>query len=235
MSIAVRNGMDDCLPALRLACAGVAMTGTSDAAEYPPCVIRWPSDDARPAAMELALTRREKGLGAEAPRRQMMRMDIVSIPGSRILEIARIAFATPDVDFLCFGESDQPSPASAHAAAVAALDAGATRYPDVRGLPELRCGARRLSDAAACAAGGGRAHPDHRLRHDRGFRRAGGDGARRRSRGSAQPLLAERRQRGAAAWRAGGRTGPDRIARRRVPAWTSTGWTRCSRARAPSS
>ncbi len=49
-----------------------------------------------------------------------------------------VAFATPDVDFLCFGESDQPSPASAHAAAVAALDAGITRYPDVRGLPELR-------------------------------------------------------------------------------------------------
>lgn len=65
-------------------------------------------------------------------------MDIVSIPGSRILEIARVAFATPDVDFLCFGESDQPSPASAHVAAVAALAAGATRYPDVRGLPELR-------------------------------------------------------------------------------------------------
>ena len=67
-----------------------------------------------------------------------MRMDIVSIPGSRILEIARVAFATPDVDFLCFGESDQPSPASAHAAAIAALDAGITRYPDVRGLAELR-------------------------------------------------------------------------------------------------
>jgi aspartate/methionine/tyrosine aminotransferase len=65
-------------------------------------------------------------------------MDIVSIPGSRILEIARTAFATPDVDFLCFGESDQGSPASAHAAAIAALDAGATRYPDVRGVPELR-------------------------------------------------------------------------------------------------
>ncbi len=65
-------------------------------------------------------------------------MDIVSIPGSRILELARIAFATPDVDFLCFGESDQPSPASACAAAVAALDARGTRYPDVRGLPELR-------------------------------------------------------------------------------------------------
>jgi len=65
-------------------------------------------------------------------------MDIVSIPGSRILEIAKVAFANPDVDFLCFGESDQPSPAAAHAAATAALDAGATRYPDVRGLPELR-------------------------------------------------------------------------------------------------
>jgi len=68
----------------------------------------------------------------------MMQMDIVSIPGSRILDIARIAFATPDTDFLCFGESDQPTPASAHAAAIRALDAGATRYPDVRGLPELR-------------------------------------------------------------------------------------------------
>ena len=35
----------------------------------------------------------------------MMRMDIVRIPGSRIVEISRVAFATPDVDFLCFGES----------------------------------------------------------------------------------------------------------------------------------
>jgi aspartate/methionine/tyrosine aminotransferase len=68
----------------------------------------------------------------------MVRMDIVRIPGSRILEIAKLAFATPGIDLLCFGESDQPSPASAHAAAIAALDAGATRYPDVRGLPELR-------------------------------------------------------------------------------------------------
>ncbi len=68
----------------------------------------------------------------------MMRMDIVSIPGSRILEIALVAFATPDVDFLCFGESDQPSPAAAHSAAIAALNAGNTRYADVRGLPELR-------------------------------------------------------------------------------------------------
>jgi aspartate aminotransferase len=68
----------------------------------------------------------------------MMRMDIISIPGSKILEIAKLAFPLPDVDFLCFGESDQPSPASAHTAAIAALAAGATRYSDVRGLPELR-------------------------------------------------------------------------------------------------
>jgi aspartate aminotransferase len=68
----------------------------------------------------------------------MLQMDIISIPGSRIIEISRVAFATPDVDLLCFGESDQPSPASAHAAAIAALDAGDTRYSDVRGLQELR-------------------------------------------------------------------------------------------------
>ncbi|HTI84434.1 MAG TPA: pyridoxal phosphate-dependent aminotransferase [Acetobacteraceae bacterium] len=65
-------------------------------------------------------------------------MDIIRIPGSRILDIAKIAFATPDVDFLCFGESDQPSPDVAHAAAVASLAAGETRYSDVRGLPALR-------------------------------------------------------------------------------------------------
>ena len=65
-------------------------------------------------------------------------MDLVQIPGSGIFEIAKLAFSTPDVDFLCFGESDQPSPAVAHAAAVAALDAGETKYIDVRGLPSLR-------------------------------------------------------------------------------------------------
>jgi aspartate/methionine/tyrosine aminotransferase len=65
-------------------------------------------------------------------------MDIIGIPGSRIVEVARLAFATPDVDFLCFGESDQPSPESARDAAIAALRAGETRYPDVRGVQELR-------------------------------------------------------------------------------------------------
>ena len=65
-------------------------------------------------------------------------MDLTVIPGSRIVEVARLAFTTPDVDFLCFGESDQPSPAVARRAAIKALEDGETRYPDVRGLPALR-------------------------------------------------------------------------------------------------
>jgi aspartate/methionine/tyrosine aminotransferase len=65
-------------------------------------------------------------------------MDLTVIPGSRIVEVARLAFTTPDVDFLCFGESDQPSPAVARDAAVQALKDGKTLYPDVRGLPVLR-------------------------------------------------------------------------------------------------
>jgi len=66
--------------------------------------------------------------------------DIAAFPGSKILAVARVAFATEGVDFLCFGESDYPSPASAHTAISAALAAGDTRYPDVRGLPALRHG-----------------------------------------------------------------------------------------------
>jgi aspartate/methionine/tyrosine aminotransferase len=68
----------------------------------------------------------------------MNAMDLTLIAGSRIVEVARLAFATPDVDFLCFGESDQPSPESARLAAVQALADGETRYPDVRGLAALR-------------------------------------------------------------------------------------------------
>jgi len=79
-------------------------------------------------------------------------MDITPIPGSRIVEVARLAFATPDVDFLCFGESDQPSPAGARDAAIEALRASDTRYPDVRGLPALR-------DALATYLSNLHAHP----------------------------------------------------------------------------
>jgi aspartate/methionine/tyrosine aminotransferase len=67
-----------------------------------------------------------------------MIFDINQIPASKIVEISRIAFSTPDLDFLCFGESDQPSPTAARDAAITALQAGETRYTDVRGLPALR-------------------------------------------------------------------------------------------------
>ncbi|MDQ2763812.1 MAG: aminotransferase class I/II-fold pyridoxal phosphate-dependent enzyme [Pseudomonadota bacterium] len=66
------------------------------------------------------------------------RMDLTVIPGSRIVEVARLAFATPDVDLLCFGESDQSSPPIARQAAMQALSDDDTRYPDVRGAPGLR-------------------------------------------------------------------------------------------------
>jgi aspartate aminotransferase len=65
-------------------------------------------------------------------------MDLIHIPGSRIVEVGKLAWATPDVDILAFGESDQPSPFAAHAAAKAALDEGLTTYQDVRGMPALR-------------------------------------------------------------------------------------------------
>ncbi|WP_428485245.1 pyridoxal phosphate-dependent aminotransferase [Rhodopila sp.] len=68
----------------------------------------------------------------------MTDMDITHTPASRIVEVARLAFSMPDVDFLCFGESDQPSPSDATQAAIQALEDGETRYPDVRGLPALR-------------------------------------------------------------------------------------------------
>ena len=64
--------------------------------------------------------------------------DINRLPGSRIVAISRLAFANPDVDLLCFGESDQPSPAAARDAALGAIDSGITKYVDVRGVPALR-------------------------------------------------------------------------------------------------
>ncbi|GAB0115215.1 pyridoxal phosphate-dependent aminotransferase [Acidisoma sp. C75] len=64
--------------------------------------------------------------------------DLTRLQGSRIVSVARLAFARPDTEFLCFGESDRPSPAAAVGALSAALQRGETRYPDVRGLPALR-------------------------------------------------------------------------------------------------
>jgi aspartate aminotransferase len=64
--------------------------------------------------------------------------DLTRLQGSRIVSVARLAFGRPDTEFLCFGESDQQSPAVAIAALTTALTQGETRYPDVRGLPPLR-------------------------------------------------------------------------------------------------
>jgi aspartate/methionine/tyrosine aminotransferase len=65
-------------------------------------------------------------------------MDIATTPGSKIITVSRAAFARPDTDFLCFGESDMAAPAVAHEAVRAALAAGRTRYADVRGIAPLR-------------------------------------------------------------------------------------------------
>lgn len=65
-------------------------------------------------------------------------MDINTIPRSKIGDIGRLAFGDPAVDFLCFGESDHPPPASAKAALVAAVQDGDTRYVDSRGRGALR-------------------------------------------------------------------------------------------------
>jgi aspartate aminotransferase len=75
---------------------------------------------------------------ARSPSAITQRMDIATTPGSKIITVSRAAFARPDTDFLCFGESDVAAPTVAHQALKAALDAGHTRYPDVRGLPALR-------------------------------------------------------------------------------------------------
>jgi aspartate aminotransferase len=65
-------------------------------------------------------------------------LDLTRLLGSRIVSVARLAFGRPDTEFLCFGESDQPSPAAALTALAASIGRGETLYPDVRGLPALR-------------------------------------------------------------------------------------------------
>ena len=74
-------------------------------------------------------------------------MELLALAPSPIVEIAKLAFETPGADLLCFGESDQPSPASARTALTAALDAGVTRYADVRGIAPLRSALARYLSA----------------------------------------------------------------------------------------
>ena len=65
-------------------------------------------------------------------------MDLATLAPSRIVAVARAAYARPGTEFLCFGESDQPAPAGAAPALAAALARGDALYPDVRGVPALR-------------------------------------------------------------------------------------------------
>jgi len=65
-------------------------------------------------------------------------MDIATLMPSRIVAVARAAYARPDTELLCFGESDRPGPAGAVMAAQGALARGDTLYSDVRGVLALR-------------------------------------------------------------------------------------------------
>jgi len=67
-------------------------------------------------------------------------MEIATLLPSRIVTVARAAYARADTEFLCFGESDQPGPPGAIAAATAALGRGDALYSDVRGVLALRHG-----------------------------------------------------------------------------------------------
>ncbi len=65
-------------------------------------------------------------------------MDLVKLAPSRIVAVARAAFACPGTEFLCFGESDHAAPQVAAEALQAAVARGDALYPDVRGVPALR-------------------------------------------------------------------------------------------------
>jgi hypothetical protein len=61
-----------------------------------------------------------------------------AVPGSRIRELADIAFGMEGVLRLYFGESNRPTPDFIKQAAANALDAGLTFYTENAGLPSLR-------------------------------------------------------------------------------------------------
>jgi aspartate/methionine/tyrosine aminotransferase len=65
-------------------------------------------------------------------------LDLVDLAPSRIVAVARAAYARPGTSFLCFGESDQAAPPGALHALQAAFAAGPALYPDVRGTLSLR-------------------------------------------------------------------------------------------------
>ena len=76
----------------------------------------------------------------------IVRDTIEAMPDSPLLEVARIARATPDVIPLFFGEPDVPTPRFIADAAMKALHDGRTFYTHNRGIPELRAAIQRYLD-----------------------------------------------------------------------------------------
>jgi aspartate/methionine/tyrosine aminotransferase len=67
-----------------------------------------------------------------------IRPAIDHLEDSKIVEVWKLGFTTPDVIGLWVGEGDQPTPAFICEAAAASLRAGETFYTYKRGIPELR-------------------------------------------------------------------------------------------------
>ena len=67
-----------------------------------------------------------------------MRLSILSLPESKIREVANAAMGRPDVLAFWFGESDEVTPDFIRQAAIDSLQQGETFYAHNLGLPDLR-------------------------------------------------------------------------------------------------
>jgi len=67
-----------------------------------------------------------------------VRSAVSEMENQRIGEVSRLAIGAPDIIPLWFGEPDLDTPGFVRDAAIAAIDAGHTRYVNKRGVPELR-------------------------------------------------------------------------------------------------
>ena len=67
-----------------------------------------------------------------------VRSAVSGMENQRIGEVSRLAIGAPDIIPLWFGEPDLDTPGFVRDAAIAALDAGHTRYVNKRGVPPLR-------------------------------------------------------------------------------------------------
>lgn len=67
-----------------------------------------------------------------------VRSAVSGMENQRIGEVSRLAIGAPDIIPLWFGEPDLDTPTFVRDAAIAAIDAGHTRYVNKRGVPQLR-------------------------------------------------------------------------------------------------